>query len=82
MKEESKTISKLKQVENMLIGSDIYSGTVNDYKLPQGKGMMQYSNGDVFEGDWFNGKKHGEGLKLMPDGSYYSGSYKMDEQFG
>ena len=43
---------------------------------------MQYSNGDVYEGFFHNGAKHGKGLKYFVNGAFYSGDYKMDQQFG
>lgn len=31
----------------------------DDNRRPNGKGRMQYRNGDILEGEWKNGKKHG-----------------------
>ena len=28
---------------------------------PNGKGSMRYANGDVYEGEWVSGRRHGEG---------------------
>jgi hypothetical protein len=31
----------------------------------EGRGMYLYANGDVYEGDWMNGKKHGRGVETI-----------------
>ncbi|OEH79402.1 hypothetical protein cyc_03243 [Cyclospora cayetanensis] len=40
-------------------------------------GTLIYSNGDVYEGEWFAGQKHGEGsYRFCSDGSILSGSWE------
>ena len=34
--------------------------------------------GKRYEGDWMNGKKHGQGVFLMGDGNVYSGGFEKD----
>ena len=41
----------------------MYAGQVKD-KLRNGKGRMTYANGDIYQGDWVNGKAHGNGVFL------------------
>lgn len=39
-----------------------------------GFGTMDYANGDVYEGEWVNGKRHGKGvLFYQKDGNRYEG---------
>ena len=43
---------------------------------------MTYANGDVYEGHFLNGLKHGSGVKTNDDGSIYKGEYKDDKPHG
>lgn len=40
--------------------------------------MYRWSNGDVYTGQWKNGKMDGRGTKRMADGSVYDGYWKDD----
>ena len=42
---------------------DWYEGYFKEDKF-EGKGIVQYKNGDKFQGHFQNGKEHGEGLYL------------------
>ena len=37
-----------------------YSGFMSDGQM-HGKGKLVYENGEVYEGDWVRGKRHGQG---------------------
>ena len=37
---------------------------------------MRYDHGDVYEGQWRNRKKHGEGTYTFADGGQYKGQYR------
>jgi hypothetical protein len=41
----------------------------------EGKGIQLYENGDVYEGDWKNDKREGNGKLTMKE-SYYDGEWK------
>ena len=41
-------------------------------------GKMRYANGELYEGDWLSGKRHGFGTYLYSDGSEYEGDWKDD----
>ena len=41
-----------------------------------GKGRFTYSNGDVYEGDYANDKRHGHGVFTYYDGDKYEGEWK------
>ena len=46
--------------------------------MPHGKGKLVWPSGDVYEGDFKNGKRHGKGKRINSDGSYYEGEYEDD----
>jgi hypothetical protein len=47
----------------------IYHGNVNSKQLPEGKGTRTFSNGEVYEGMWCAGLRHGVGQTLHADGA-------------
>ena len=53
-----------------------YEGDVNSSAMADGKGVMKFSNGDVYDGDWENGKMNGKGAMLYHDGTFYQGDWK------
>jgi len=38
-----------------------------------GKGVMIYNNGWVYEGEWMSDKRHGEGYERYSNGNKYEG---------
>ena len=40
---------------------------------------MYYYNGDVYEGNWQNDKREGQGSYTWKNGSKYTGSWKYDK---
>jgi hypothetical protein len=64
-------------------GVDIYYvGYVNKDQKASGNGVGVYSNGNTYEGQWKNGKKHGLGMYKFPDGEYYEGDFEQDKRQG
>jgi hypothetical protein len=45
----------------------VYFGLVNEEKKRHGKGIMIYSNGRKYEGEWFNEVRHGRGYEVHPN---------------
>ena len=43
---------------------------------------MQFSNGAIYQGQWLQGKKHGQGVESYPDGSEYTGKFANNEREG
>ena len=39
----------------------MYAGHVKDKNM-NGKGRMIYANGDIYQGEWKDGKAHGKGV--------------------
>jgi len=45
-------------------------------------GKRIWSNGDIYEGEWLNGKRHGYGKMLYSDGTVYIGYWQNDKRQG
>ena len=45
-------------------------------------GIMEWPNGDRYEGQFRHGKRHGQGKRINADGSTYIGSYEDDQPSG
>lgn len=50
--------------------------------LADGKGKLQWENGEYYEGEWRKGNKDGNGVNRFPDGSVYEGDWKDNKQNG
>jgi hypothetical protein len=46
--------------------------------VPHGHGVITWPNGDIFEGEFKHGKRHGQGKRTNRDGSSYVGQYELD----
>ena len=58
---------------------DVYSGFASNF-IPQGHGIMQYKNQDVYTGQWRDGKRNGEGMFISADGrEEYIGQWINDK---
>lgn len=57
---------------------DFYKGEVNRYMLAHGKGVMNYHNGSVYEGEFRNGLRSGAGTYETAEGDKYIGSFRND----
>lgn len=76
---------------NALLGEEInmsngtYKGEVdNTGGIPwrKGLGVMKYSNGQIYSGEWKNNKKSGHGSLTWPSGHVYEGEFLNDEVTG
>ena len=45
-------------------------------------GRFMFVNGDVFEGEMKDGKRHGSGKYMFIDGDMYAGDWKKDKSHG
>lgn len=59
----------------------IYLGIMIDGKR-EGKGIMKYSNGRQYEGNWERDLRNGKGFERYPNGNSYFGSFKMGKADG
>ena len=46
--------------------------------MRSGKGKLIRANGDIYEGEWKEDKRHGYGVLLKSDGGKYEGNWKDD----
>jgi hypothetical protein len=49
---------------------------------PEGRGVMVYASGDMYEGEWRAGKREGQGTVRYAIGDVYEGQYKADDKDG
>ena len=50
---------------------------------PHGEGVMYYADsGDLYEGSWQQGKKHGQGRQWYATGDAYLGAYEHNKKHG
>ena len=42
----------------------------------------RWPDGETYSGDWLDGKKHGQGRHVFPDGREFEGEYKFDRWDG
>jgi len=45
-------------------------------------GLTRFPNGDVYEGEFLDGRMHGYGNYRFSDGSKYEGEYQRGERHG
>lgn len=62
---------------------NVYTGDVARNYSPHGKGRKVWKDGGCsYEGDWVDGKQHGEGVYRCPNGFVRTGSYRHDKPHG
>ena len=61
---------------------DVNGGTFTKDMKRQGQFIYKYSNGDVFEGNYENGVKHGYGKMTWSNGDVYEGNWQNDDLHG
>jgi len=59
-----------------------YTGETNVRGKPHGQGIMEWANGDRYEGQWKDGKKHGHGVYEYASGDRSEGGFKEDRFHG
>jgi hypothetical protein len=50
--------------------------------LKIGRGTYSFTNGDVYEGNFVNGKRHGIGAYNYANGNRFEGEFKNDKPNG
>ena len=61
---------------------DSYKGDMNDEGLPHGFGVMTYTNGERYEGNWNDGLKEGEGVYTYTNKAIYDGEWSLGLKHG
>ena len=59
----------------------IFFGEILETKR-NGKGLMKYKSGRVYEGDWVNDLRHGRGFEKYQNGNLYQGSFDTGKAHG
>ena len=52
-----------------------YDGPLNPQGLPNGRGLMKWSDGEEYEGAWSKGVEHGFGKLVFANGDVYEGQF-------
>ena len=52
-----------------------YGQMINGF--PEGKGVMEYNDGDKYDGEWKNAKFEGRGIYTWKDGDRYIGNFEI-----
>uniref|UniRef100_A0A0G4GW41 C2 domain-containing protein n=1 Tax=Chromera velia CCMP2878 TaxID=1169474 RepID=A0A0G4GW41_9ALVE len=64
------------------MGEGFYEGEVNDKDEPDGHGKYTLADGDVYEGQYKEGVKHGWGKCTFADGTFTEGGWKDGKGHG
>lgn len=60
-----------------------YTGYIaTDSRLPHGYGIMKYNNNRQYDGQWKEGRWHGDGKWVNPNGDRYEGKFDYDARHG
>eukprot|EP00824_Muranothrix_gubernata_P014838 TRINITY_DN30768_c0_g1_i2.p1 TRINITY_DN30768_c0_g1~~TRINITY_DN30768_c0_g1_i2.p1 ORF type:complete len:208 (+),score=44.94 TRINITY_DN30768_c0_g1_i2:76-624(+) len=59
-----------------------YKGATNTHGQPHGHGIMVYGNGDVYEGEWKEGRYHGHGTYSYGRGGMFDGEWARGRKSG
>ena len=63
--------------------SGVYRGQTKCFsKIPHGQGRVEHTNGDVYEGEWKNGKRCGKGKYIYAQGDLYEGEWQDNQRHG
>ena len=49
----------------------VYRGQIVEGSKREGAGIMIYESGRIYEGEWFNDKRHGMGYERYKNGNLY-----------
>ena len=64
------------------VEEETYEGQLNEAGEPSGDGIYTWSNGDVYDGAWLDGLRHGRGAMRWVDGGTYVGEWWRGERDG
>eukprot|EP01041_Mallomonas_annulata_P003568 gene3568-7095_t len=59
-----------------------YTGKIDNHGEMQGIGIYVLANGDIYEGEWMDGYKHGKGRYTYANGDIYDGDWKKGLMHG
>lgn len=65
------------------VANGVFFGETNEESgIPEGRGVIFYENGKIYEGSFKNGQKNGLGFEEYPDHSYYLGNFAKNRREG
>lgn len=67
------------QAEIKWPNGSFFSGLIDEDGLPKGHGTVRFANGDCYEGDFREGKRHGRGTTVFANGEKFVGFWMNDE---
>ncbi len=59
-----------------------YIGERNAFNRFHGQGTYKYTNGNVYEGEWVDGRKSGQGTQTWANGEKYTGAWSNNREHG
>jgi len=72
---KSASVSSLRQVKKTYQDGE-YDGEHNVSEEREGYGVMKYTEGDVYQGEWRDDMQHGKGEIVYSDGDKYIGQFQ------
>ena len=73
---------KEKDVKNFEDGARYKGEWLDGTHIKEGKGMVIYADGSVYEGYWKNDYRHGPGRYIHTDSYVYEGERRIDKKHG
>lgn len=67
---------KVEEIKNKLPPFLFLNDAIEDDILPMLEPMKFIETGQIYEGQWKNGVRHGRGVNYWPDGSVYEGYWR------
>lgn len=71
-----------RKITKTLANGSIFDGLVDYLDRFQGPGRMEYKNGDVYDGNWKDGKRQGNGFIEYASGGDYDGEWLNGKRHG
>eukprot|EP00934_Nitzschia_sp_Nitz4_P006905 Nitzschia sp. Nitz4//scaffold325_size20118//460//1276//NITZ4_008700-RA/size20118-snap-gene-0.32-mRNA-1//1//CDS//3329547893//6895//frame0 len=68
-------INKSKKGDIFFLDGSAFWGFINDDIRPHGRGKLKFSNGNVYDGEFVDGKMEGHGKMEWADGRWYLGEW-------
>jgi len=59
-----------------------YDGELNSNNERDGRGIMTWDNGHLYNGEWRDDQRHGYGAYIFPDGSHFIGEFRSGRMEG
>ncbi|PIE40695.1 MAG: hypothetical protein CSA49_07155 [Gammaproteobacteria bacterium] len=65
-----------------VFAAGVYDGERNAFNRFHGQGTYKYANGNVYTGEWKDGRKSGNGVQIWTNGNRYEGEWSENRQNG